>query len=576
MTNFEIQEFLTSDGSVNARIKMDGRTLTLHSVSPVKEAERTASGLNPSLDWVLIAGFGLGYLTEYLLKNTRHRIIVFEHTGEILDFATKHRDIDAILKNQRVFFFKGDINTLTSQLDSRNIRELNYVIHRPYFQLFPDVYSQLEGILTAYLSKKQINRATLKRFQKVWLKNIIRNSASYFSLPGIGIFDGQFEKKPAVIVGAGPSLGKSLPELKKNQDRFLIISTDTALPMLYENGIKADMVVSVDPQEKNAYYLLYSPCKDAVLVADASASYLGLIKYNPGNAVLFDSIFPAYETLASYWGDKGKLLSGGSVSTTAFDLARYLKCDPIVFIGQDLSFSKKHTHFRGNVLEEQFYHRTGRFNTFENYNSRSLVMSDRIEMTGINGAKVITDRKFLTFLDWFKREIRSTRARVINATPEGVILEGAEHLSLGKVIDEIKDSAKPDKNIPVRPIHRDQGPFLELLKGVLAEIRRLKPLSMKAFHASRSIDSGKKGTKEYSVHLNIMNEFDRTLVNTVKERGSIARFIELTMQESIETVLDDADADHHELVKKWENFYKEAFFGILNVERLIAKRLEMK
>lgn len=576
MNGFEIEEFRSPDGAMNARIKKDGRTLTLHSVSPEKEAERMAAGLNPALEWVLVAGFGLGYLTEHLLKKTRHRILVFEHTGEILDFAAKHRKIESVLNNPRVFFFKGDISTLTGQLDSRSIRELNYVIHRPYFQLFPEVYSQLEGILTAYLSKKQINQATLKRFQKTWLKNIMRNSASYFSLPGLEVFDAQFEKKPAVIVGAGPSLGQTLPELKKNQDRFLILSTDTALPMLYANGINADIVVSVDPQDKNAYYLLYSPRKDAVLVADASASNLGLMKYNPGNAVLFDSIFPAYETLSAFWGEKGRLMSGGSVSTTAFDLARHLKCDPIVFIGQDLSFSKKHTHYRGNVLEEQFTHRTDRFNTYENYNSRTLIMSDRIEMTGINGAKVLTDRKFLTFLDWFKREIRATKARVINSTPEGVVMEGAEHISFGKVIEEIAGIANPDKRVRLIPVKKDPAPFLEMLKGVQKAIGRLKPLAVKAFQASRNIDSGKKGTKEYSNQLNIMNEFDRALVNAVKEQGVIARFIEFTMQESIENVLNDGNANGEELVRRWENFYREAFFGILQVERLISKRLVMK
>lgn len=572
MADFMIEGFLTPDGLPNARIKKNGKTITLHSVAPLKEAEKTASGLNPGMEWTVIAGFGMGYMTEYLLKNTAFRIVVYEHSPEILDYASGKRDIAGMLSNPRVKLIRGEVSELTDFLDQNGIRELNFTIHRPYYQMFPEVYSRLEGILIAYLSKKEINRATLRRFQKVWLKNIIRDSEYYFTRPGISALGDKFSGRPAVIAGAGPSLGKSLPVLKKIQDRTLVIATDTALSMLYANGVRADIVVSVDPQEKNAYYLLYSKYKDAVLVADSAASYLSFMKYNPARTVLFDTMFPAYETLIPFWGEKGKLLSGGSVSTTAFDLARVLKCDPIVFIGQDLSFSRKHTHFRGNILEEQFYHRTDRMKTFEDYNSRSLVLADRIEMKGLDGKKALTDRKFLTFLDWFKREIARTGAKVINSTAEGLLLEGAEHMPLERTAEIYMKNAF-DKDIRLQELSLDSRSYLQFLDGVLNEFRKLKPLSLKAYASSRSIGKMKSGTREYSSTLNTMNEFDRVLVDSVREKSAVGRFIEFTMQESIEAVMEQDETDREALTRTWENFYRDAYYGILQIERLVSKRL---
>lgn len=83
----------------------------------------------------------------------------------------------------------------------------------------------------------------------------------------------------AVLVGGGPSLADSLPEIMRRQlDNQRIFALNGAGKWLVEQGINPDYVVILDPRESNAsfvgpnaIYLLASQCHPAVF--DAAASF---------------------------------------------------------------------------------------------------------------------------------------------------------------------------------------------------------------------------------------------------------------------------------------------------------------
>jgi hypothetical protein len=219
MNSVIIEPVETPDGLSNAKIHYKGRTIMLHSLQPYREAERIVTKFNRSLQWVLIAGLGLGYTVEYILKNTPYSVILFEPESPIFDYALQSARVKKILADKRVNLIRNGISGVTDFLDNNLIRELNFYISRLYLTIFPETLSELDGKIAAYLSKKQINKSTLKRFQKVWVKNIIKNSSFYFKLPGIRDINHNFEKKPAIIAGAGPSLAINVGQLKRYQDR---------------------------------------------------------------------------------------------------------------------------------------------------------------------------------------------------------------------------------------------------------------------------------------------------------------------------------------------------------------------
>lgn len=53
-------------------------------------------------------------------------------------------------------------------------------------------------------------------------------------------------KKPAIVVGAGPSLGKNIEWLRQNQHKFTIIAVTSALKYLSQYKIKPDIAVHLD------------------------------------------------------------------------------------------------------------------------------------------------------------------------------------------------------------------------------------------------------------------------------------------------------------------------------------------
>lgn len=573
MSKLQFEKFTTREGLVNAKINLNDKQVSLHSIYPYKEAKKIATRFNSDLKWIVIAGFGLGYIVEHLLKNTEHNILVFEHTDEIIDFAKSNRDISAILKNKRLSVV-NTTNQLTDFLDEHRIKEMTFYIHRPYLSLFPDIYSSIEGQLITYLSKSQINKATLNRFQKVWLRNILKNSRYYFDTPGIIDIRHNFKTKPAIIVGAGPSLDKQLPKLKAVQDKVVIIATDTALPMLHANNIKSDFVVSVDPQNKNALYLLYSDCTDTTLVIDSAASFMAMSKFKPKNTLLFDSMFPLYEQMKNYWGEKGSLRSGGSVSTTAFDFARFLEAEPIIFIGQDLAFSEKQTHARGNILEDFFYHRTNRLDSIEKYNSLALIFSDKIMVDGYYNNKVPSDRKFVTFLNWFKREIKTTDATVINSTEGGAKIEGTIQITFDEMADKYL-TAVLDKNIELNLQPKERKEFDVYLHLIKSTCDELLPLASKASIAANTALNIFKQGKDPSAHYGTMTAFDKKLLSIFKanNKTAIARFMEFTMQGSIDKILENSQATevNISLLTSWVELYSEAYTGIKNIKHLVKK-----
>ncbi|QJR21154.1 hypothetical protein BREVNS_0404 [Brevinematales bacterium NS] len=501
----------------NLRVKLKEKEVSLHSAHPLREAERVVKHFNPSFPVVVIAGVGLGYVVEYIVNTTSYEVLVYEHDDT---FASWNGDfLEKIKKNPRVKIFQGDPQPLIDYLAEKGIGELNLYIHRPYAILFPDVYDSFHGLLVAYLSRRQINQATARRFQKLWVRNILKNSVFYSSLPGVSHLFGSGKDYPALVIGAGPSLARNahlLTEAKKRH--WILIATDTVLAYLDRLGIEADFVVSVDPQDKNALYLLASKQKPS-LILDSGASFLTFVHYPREKIFLYDTVLPLYQVFRHFWGEKGDLLCGGSVSTTAYDFAYRLGCDPVVFVGQDLAYSERYTHAPHNALESMLYSTVDRFHTYEGYNATSQTFSDRIEVKAWNGSgSVLTDRKFLTFKEWFVRRAKELPIHTINATEGGLFIEGMEHLPLSQVIEGVASPSQPYHLPPTPHSPYASQNFLSTLKELRQTLEILKVAL----------------TRESP---------EEKLFSLVKQNPLFGRLIEMTMQESIQKLLSSQSVD---------------------------------
>ncbi|MGL4367299.1 MAG: motility associated factor glycosyltransferase family protein [Brevinemataceae bacterium] len=471
-----------ADNSFNFDIIFNNRILKLHSSRPIAEAQKIFSNL-PQKENALyfIGGLGLGYLLEKIICETEYQCLVYEPDSSIFKKTIELRPElqQLLLNNSRVFFVQNlqDLQHISTQL---KINDVVFNIHRPYAEIFPKEFLQAKEIIAGCIRKQEVGVSTIIRFSKTWTKNIFKNMHRYFTGNKLIHYKNACIDQPAVIIGAGSSLEQALPYIKQYQDQMILIACDTTLPILSASNISPDFVVTVDAQEKNAYYLRYSQNKNHILIADPGVHDSSFEDYDSNNIILMDSFFPFYPFFEKFWGANGLLSSGGSVSTSAFDLARQLGCNPIIMAGQDLSFSNNKTHSQGNILAENNriqHHRLSPFHTQQAHTTYA------VHSRYIKGRKpnsfVLADARFIIFKEWFEEQIVKTSAEVIIAGMDGAYLEGATHKEISKAF-ELLPSTRLKKNytLPITPIADTE--YHKYLDTIYKSICNLLPICQKS------------------------------------------------------------------------------------------------
>ena len=177
----------------------------------------------------------------------------------------------------------------------------------------------------------------------------------------VNSWQGAWEGVPAVICGAGPSLELVADDLRKVQDRALIIAGGSALSALSHLDIRPHLGVAVDPNPREFDCLKGCRYKDLPLLF-ASRLYpkvfelfqgpYGYIRCGSGGA-LESYIEEKLKLDDPYLGqDMGR--EALSVTTLAISLAHYFGCNPIVLAGVDLSMTQRH-YAMGVSVESAFF-----------------------------------------------------------------------------------------------------------------------------------------------------------------------------------------------------------------------------
>jgi hypothetical protein len=236
--------------------------------------------------------------------------------------------------------------------------------------------------------------------------------------------DHSFRGMPAVIVGAGPSLDENLAELKRWNDRCVLISADTALAPLERAGLQPNLAVAVDPSEWNARHLA-APRKidDTWLVAEGSL-HPSIFPRFAGRTFTFEvSGHEPWPWMATHALKRGRLRAWGSVVTSAFDLAFRMGCNPIVFAGLDLAFTGGRTYCRHTAHEQVWGKWVDAGDTWENVWALLVSQQPQQTMPDLHGKPTITTPYLVAFRDWLVERIAaSPNDRVfVNTTGAGVL-----------------------------------------------------------------------------------------------------------------------------------------------------------
>jgi hypothetical protein len=592
-----IEVIETKQGDFVPAITKSGKRFLVHSkFDPVQEAERFISEIDiGSHDLFIVFGFGFGYHVEQILKGMGRDslILVVEKNPLLLKRAMESRDIALTLGDDRfILLLNPGEETIADALRGKSSRHSSLILHRGSFQVEPDYYGNMQEIARSYLSTKEVNIATLAKFEKIWASNIARNIDTFIRAPGANAFFDNFKNIPAIVVAAGPSLNQSLDFIRQNRDRAIIVAVDTSYRILMRNGIEPHFCIVVDPQIINARYFEGSGQSKTILIADPTV-HPSVFRLFRGRVAMTGVAFELMKWIEQLCGKKGEITHGGSVSTNAYDFAKRLGASPVILVGQDLAFTGGHAHGRGSYLDEQVHLRTGRLYTPEMFNRFQLTALPKIIVRGIRGVPVHTNQKMMIFLSWFeKRRDRD----LVNATGDGACIPGVRHV---KPVDIVIPKPETGFEANIEEIYRkncsgetahDVGiQLMSKISSIRQDIDSILPVLGRAVGFSDNLESLMKekrrgqskngGQSKLDYLLNKLSETDRI----VESKKHAKDMISFTIQRVIHTInegyeIDEGDREltDNELVAKRSSYlYKGLLEGARFNSRILKKMAEI-
>ncbi|MEW5767747.1 MAG: 6-hydroxymethylpterin diphosphokinase MptE-like protein [bacterium] len=526
----------------------------LHSrYDPLKEAGRFIQAYDlSSASLIAVFGLGLGY---HVLAMVRHlkpgkKLLILEKDFGILKTALQLIDLRQILqwKGLKLIVTPDLAETkdeISGWLDIVQLTNILTIEHPPSILLSPAYYHQAKEILYAVVSERLRDTLTRMVLENLWMENILKNITPILSCPGVSALFGAFEGIPIFIISAGPSLAKNMEELKAAKGKGVLMAVDTALKPLLSREIIPDIVLSIDAQPESFKDFEGVAGEDITLIADCIA-YPEVIKNFKG-PIMFSStakaegkekegltfvINPLVSWLEERIGSRGHLQSGGSVATSAFDLARLLGGNPIIFVGQDLAFTGERMYVDGVAyVEERIKKHRGRLDesTLKEEYVEEILRKRRknlIKVPAIGGGEVLTDRMTLyAYLKWLEEGIPKVKARCIDATEGGALIRGTEVMTLKEAIAQYCAQPQPINRIleEVRSVYQvpDRKNLATAMTGVINTLSYLEHICQQGIELTYRLSHDPSPKVIAS-----LEDIDRQ----IKEKGAEVAFVGTAIQ----------------------------------------------
>ncbi|EOQ90034.1 PF01973 family protein [Leptospira yanagawae serovar Saopaulo str. Sao Paulo = ATCC 700523] len=564
---------------------------------PKKEAFRFVSELphDGTERIYLLFGAGIGYIIPYLLERPKVTILWMEPFPFLILEAFRKFDFSDSFLSGKLVLITGEHleDQLSEAVKGKGTHPISFVPHRGSWQWKEPEYVRLKHIAEQMFHKKDVNLATLTRFEKIWAKNICYNIPELSKFRPVSDLFGIAKGIKIVIACAGPSLSESIPELSKYRNQFLLLAVDTAVPILTSFGVDPDLIYSVDPQALNSQYLEdYNG--DGILIFDPTSTYISLrLDKGPNKGFVTSSPFPLIQLLEkTSSGEIGSVPFGGSVSTNAASLGTLMGAEKVYLVGQDLSFTKGLAHSKGAVLEERLNYLESRKFRREKHNYKQLFALPQKQVLGNANETYITNEKMLIFKKWF--EDHSKENPWTNLTKFGAKLEGLEYSDFETEFSNLSDESKKQKDLvkmtkdliqsklTVNPSFFDQTLLAKDLQNTITSLNEFVILVKQGLTTSQriynQIEKNQINPKTFSEDIKQMDKIDEE----VSQKKGLNEILSLGIQRVILTITEGYD--EHLCLEEKENprlgvakksllLYEGLFESVRSTKRMLTKSL---
>jgi len=429
----------TKNGELNFCREIDGKETYYHSnYNAAREAGNWFNSLDlKEVDALYVYGVGAGHYYDavkpWLDESVKRYLVFIEDDIAILRKFLETEKATEILHNPQVqVHFLKDYESSEPMLQWLSWFFVLLPIEVSALQFYKknrlEQYNLLRGKLFHDSVRKDSLASEFMRFSGGFYKNYYSNlSLLPEAFHGVKLFD-CFKRVPAIICGAGPSLNKNIDQLKGLSNNALVFAGGSSLNALNYKGIQASFGAGIDPNPpqydrliKNFSYELPFFYRGRMLY-EACKLIHGPHLYLNGAGGYFIS-----EWFEENLDMEGEVIDEGyNVVNFTVEIARYLGCDPIIFVGMDLAFSELQTYADGivkntSVDEKKIVEEKGMSNAaFQRYD--------------VFGKPTYTLWKWVTESDWIGKYAKEhPEITFVNATEGGIGFPGVPNLLLSGV-----------------------------------------------------------------------------------------------------------------------------------------------
>ncbi len=226
---------------------------------------------------------------------------------------------------------------------------------------------------------------------------------------------------PILYLAAGPSLDDNLEWIKANQNNFFIVTIGSAYKKLINNGIKIDLITTLDEQQLLADIQFDDENvakidKNTIILASSITNKEVLNKFKQENLFLYEVFIPFYKNNIAF--------SGYSIGEVTLDILLHFNAKEIYLIGLDLALNQEtgesHSKNASSVLSTLNLNEIQTREVFSE--SKSL-----IKVKGNNKDEVFTTPLFYVSIKDTEKKIRISEIKdlkIYNLSNNGAYFEG--------------------------------------------------------------------------------------------------------------------------------------------------------
>lgn len=427
-SKFDEKYKLIENKDKSFNLLIDNKTYLHSKYNPIREATIWVGGIElDEEDTIVIFGLGLGYYLDILLeKFPNKKIIIIEPELHIFSQALKVKDYSAHLANENIVFIVNENKyTIRHLIDyyikNNKIRNIYFAHLSIYDSMYEEYINNAYKQISSLMKMLEGNLFTEIMSSKRWIYNILRNVKFIQKNSVIDKFKDKMKGIPVIIVSAGPSLERNINLLNTVTEKAIIIAVGSAANILETRGIEPHIIMGIDGNKSEGRIFKNLRNHTPLLIYDNVIYYESLIDYRGSKMWLTLHSDKYMDRFCKKLNIKtNKFLVGGSVANLALDFAIWLESSCIIFLGQDLCYTKEKLYADGAIHQ------------------RNIDDKDKyIKEIDIHGDEVYTKHALLNFKNWFEDYIDYNKLNkgIYNCTEGGIPIAGIPNIRFQEAID---------------------------------------------------------------------------------------------------------------------------------------------